>query len=482
MSVSSAPLRNSENAITGIISVIEDITERKRAESIIRRNYDTQTAINWILHISLENLSIARTMKQALDLILSIPWLSFEARGAIFLTGEEPETLVMEAERGLTDTVRKACGTIPFGKCLCGRAAARAEVQFADCVDERHEIRYEGITPHGHYCVPIKHGREVLGVITIYIKEGHVRDQKEIEFLDAIAKALAGVIQRSRAERGLQESEKRYRSLAEAAHDVIFIVGREGRVRYMNNYGAGLFGRKGDELQGSNIEDLFRPGITTDERAHFSSVLQTGRSLYTENVFSFAKEEVWLGTWLVPLKDDEGRVDAVLGVARDITERRRSEGERDLLIRDLQNALAMLSRSHKEWQDTFDSIKDMIAIIDKDFRILKANKAFAGYFGLHPKDLIHKTCYEFHHRTSPVPNCPHVRTLSENAGVLRGTRRHQDEQGAAHHHLPVLYSRWRHHRIDPCVPRRDGGKGTGDAAHHERASCRPWPDGVGHRP
>ena len=34
-----------------------DITERKRVEAAIKRHYDTQTAINWILHISLENMS-----------------------------------------------------------------------------------------------------------------------------------------------------------------------------------------------------------------------------------------------------------------------------------------------------------------------------------------------------------------------------------------------------------------------------------------
>ena len=414
VSVSSAPIRNARNEVTGIISVIDDITERKRAESIIRRNYDTQTAINWILHISLENLPIGKTMKQALDLILSIPWLSFESKGAIFLTGAEPEILIMEADRGLSDAVKKECGTIPFGKCLCGRAAARGEVQFADGLDDRHDIHYDGIGPHGHYCVPIKHGRTVLGVITIYLKEGHLRDPKEIEFLDAIAKALAGVIRRSKAEQALQESEKRYRSLAEAAHDVIFIVDREGRVRYMNSYGARLFGSTGEDLKGSNIEQLFLPAISMDERASFSAVLTTGSSMYTENMFSFATQETWLGTWLVPLKDDAGRVDAVLGLARDITERRRSEEERDRLIHDLQNALTLISRSHKEWQDTFDSIKDMIAIIDKDFRILKANKAFAGYFGLHPKEVVQKRCYEIHHRASgPIPNCPHIRTLSE---------------------------------------------------------------------
>ncbi len=415
LSLSTAPLRDAAGQVTAIMAVLDDITERKRAEAAIKRHYDTQTAINWILHISLENIPLENILKQTLDLILSIPWLSFESRGGIFLVEEDrPEVLVLKAERGLSENIRNECSTVQFGKCLCGRAAARGEAQFSDSIDARHEIHYDGMNSHGHYCVPIKHTRTVIGVLNIYLKEGHIRDDREIEFLNAIANALAGVIRRSKAEAALQESEKRYRTLAEAAHDIIFIADREGRIRFMNSYGADLFGLKVSELKGQNIEILFRPELSSAERMNFSSVLQTGQSLYTENAFSFLKQETWFGTWLVPLTDEEGRVDSVLGVARDITGRKRSEREREKLILDLQKALNMISRSQKEWQDTFDSITDMIAIIDKDFRIVKANRAFAGYFGFHPKEIIQRKCYEFCHKTEgPIPGCLHQRSLAE---------------------------------------------------------------------
>ena len=145
-----------------------------------------------------------------------------------------------------------------------------------------------------------------------------------------------------------------------------------------------------------------------------STVLKTGQSLYTENAFSFGDRKSWLGTWLVPLLDEQGGVDSVLGVARDITERKHSEQEREKLISDLRAAFKMISTSHKEWQETFDSITDMIAILDKDFSIVKANKAFAGYFGFHPRDIIHRKCYEFYHRSAaPLPGCPHAKTLAD---------------------------------------------------------------------
>jgi len=260
-------------AIAGLLGVMQDITERKTAEQTIQRNYDTQTAINWILNISLKSISLERVLKEALDVILSIPWLSFESRGSIFLVDKDTQTLVMTAQRGLSEQIRDQCRILPFGKCLCGRAAARGEVQFADALDARHEGSYEGSDRHGHYCVPMQYERKIIGVINIYLDEGHQQAQHEIDFLSAIASALAGIIQRKRIE---------------------------------------------------------------EERS---------------------------------------------------------------------GLMLAISRSQKEWQDTFDSIADLIFIVSKDFRILKANRAFSAYLGLQPPAVINRKCLDLVHETgSQVPN------------------------------------------------------------------------------
>jgi len=182
-----------------------EVENRLNVEEELRRNYDTRAAINSLLRLSSEEINLDKILKHALGLILSIPWLSFESRGSIFLVEEDSEVLVMKAQSGISEPLLKECAKVPFGKCLCGRAALRGEIQFADCVDHRHEVRYETITPHGHYCVPILFPGRILGVINIYLREGHYRDQREMEFLIAIANALAGIIMRKRAEEELKK-------------------------------------------------------------------------------------------------------------------------------------------------------------------------------------------------------------------------------------------------------------------------------------
>ena len=71
-----------------------------------------------------------------------------------------------------------------------------------------------------------------------------------------------------------------------------------------------------------------------------------------------------------------------------------------------------------QWQTTFDSISDLISIQDKDYRVVRANKAYLDTFKIKPGDLPGKHCYEIVHETScPTENCPHTQTLQTKKPV-----------------------------------------------------------------
>jgi PAS domain S-box-containing protein len=190
------------------VHFISDISVRKRAEEEVRRNFDIQKVINTILQRSLESIPLAELLDRTLDLILAIPWLAVESKGGIFIVGDEPGVLVMASQRGLAKENQKRCARIPFGECLCGKAASAKEIVFSDSIDKRHEISYEGMSSHGHYCVPILFAGKTLGVINLYLQEGHRPSHGEREFLTAIANALASVMARKRTDDALKKREK----------------------------------------------------------------------------------------------------------------------------------------------------------------------------------------------------------------------------------------------------------------------------------
>jgi len=97
------------------------------------------------------------------------------------------------------------------------------------------------------------------------------------------------------------------------------------------------------------------------------------------------------------IKDEGGNIIQVVHVSRDITERKQAEEK--------------IKHAAEEWRITFDSITDLVSICDKDFRLVRVNKAFADVAKKKPKELIGKHCYEIVHRTNePMPNCPHKKT------------------------------------------------------------------------
>jgi PAS domain S-box-containing protein len=187
------------------------IVKQKRSEEALRRSeeelynsYSTQALINLLLSEALKNDPLELFLQKALNMMLSIPWLPFEPEGSIFLVEEEPGILVKSARSNIDQGAclrSSICSRVSFGKCLCGSAAQKQEIQFSDCAGDLHEICHAGAGPHGHYVAPILSGGRTLGVLNIWTKEGLSRDATTEEFLQAIANTLAGIVERRKAER-----------------------------------------------------------------------------------------------------------------------------------------------------------------------------------------------------------------------------------------------------------------------------------------
>jgi serine phosphatase RsbU (regulator of sigma subunit)/putative methionine-R-sulfoxide reductase with GAF domain len=184
---------------------LADDLERFLKDEPIRASLLIQQAINDILRISLEPISLDEQMHRVLGLILELPWLALEHTGCIYLADEEAKVLVRKAQVGMPPGALSTCARVPFGSCLCGQAIAAKEIVFASCLDVRHAVLYPGIVPHGHYCVPISSRDRPIGVLTLYVREGHQQLPAEERFLRAVADVLAGIIEHQQTQECLQE-------------------------------------------------------------------------------------------------------------------------------------------------------------------------------------------------------------------------------------------------------------------------------------
>jgi PAS domain S-box-containing protein len=99
-------------------------------------------------------------------------------------------------------------------------------------------------------------------------------------------------------------------------------------------------------------------------------------------------------------------IGAVVGMLRDLSERLK------LQLAERRRAEEALRNAAEEWQRTFDTISDMIMLVDPQNRIIRANRAMAMALGLPCQELLGRYCFECVHGTDAPPGfCPHVQTL-----------------------------------------------------------------------
>jgi PAS domain S-box-containing protein len=73
-----------------------------------------------------------------------------------------------------------------------------------------------------------------------------------------------------------------------------------------------------------------------------------------------------------------------------------------------------LARAKQEWERTFDAVPDLIAIIDPQHRILRANRTMAERLGVNPEGCTGLTCYRcVHNLDTPPALCPHDQSLAD---------------------------------------------------------------------
>ena len=125
----------------------------------------------------------------------------------------------------------------------------------------------------------------------------------------------------------LEKSEEKYRTLVESAEDIIFTIDEKGEYLSMNRYATRFFRQEPEDLIGKNMHDLFSKESAELQMGFIRQVFNTGRNVNVKYPVEVGKREYWFTSNFVGIKNENDKVFTVLGISRDITERKKMEDE-----------------------------------------------------------------------------------------------------------------------------------------------------------
>ncbi|MBF0402149.1 MAG: EAL domain-containing protein [Magnetococcales bacterium] len=307
--------------------VFRDTTHRAAMEQREERAIQSRIAITALLETGMAPLSLEHQLNAALEIILAVPWLSLEYKGSIFLLEEDGEQLIMATQRGMPSELLAQCAQVPVGYCLCGRAAQRRALLFTPHINDEHEHVTPDMRPHGHYCVPILLRERLLGVLNLYVPDGHVRNPDEESFLTTLSYTLANLIERRAAEQNLLAERAFSASLLATAPALVVVMDPEGRAILFNQACQQLTGYPEREVIGRSVIQLLVPPSEREAlKPVWEQLLQTRTPNQHENHWQAKNGELFLIAWSNNvIHHSDGSLRSVISTGIDITAQRRTE-------------------------------------------------------------------------------------------------------------------------------------------------------------
>jgi two-component system, cell cycle sensor histidine kinase and response regulator CckA len=344
VNLTSSLLRNPDGSPSYLVSVIEDITERKRAEEELQKNKD-------LFSLFMKHSPVYTFIKEVSPTASRVLQASDNYREMIGIAGH--------------DMIGKTMAEL-----FPAEFAAKMTADDWDVVSSGRVLALDEDFNGRHYST-IKFPIE----------------QQETTLL---AGYTIDITERKRAEEALQESERKYRNLVEGSPDAIAIY-VEGRIVFANSASVRqMRAASVEDLLGKPVVELAHPDYRESVLARMKEAQTSGKPLplMEEKFLRFDGSTVDVEVKAIPMIFNTKP--AVQIIVRDITERKQ--------------AVDALKYERNLLEALLDNIPDHVYFKDKESRFLRMSRSLASRFDINDPGLaIGKTDFDFfteHHARS----------------------------------------------------------------------------------
>ena len=213
---------------------------------------------------------------------------------------------------------------------------------------------------------------------------------------------LHDITAQKKSEEVLQKSEFFSKTLIDAISTPVFYKDRAGKYLGFNSAFGRFFGATKERLIGKSVFDIHSPELAEVYHRHDEELFNNGGVQIYESQWRTSNGELHDIIFnKATFNDSEGNIRGLIGTIIDITSRKRSE--------------EALRESEAQKTAILDATIDTIRLVDKDMRVIWANKANTAELKTGLEQLVGNTCYEaLLGRDTPCPGCPTQKALESD--------------------------------------------------------------------
>jgi diguanylate cyclase (GGDEF)-like protein/PAS domain S-box-containing protein len=227
-----------------------------------------------------------------------------------------------------------------------------------------------------------------------YRKELEKRVEERTAELSAANKMLSHRIREQKeAEEALLRSREQLRLLTDSLPAAVAHLDNQHRYLFANNTYEKWMNVSRESILGLHVSEVLGKEFYDRIKDNITEAL-SGREVTFEVQVPFGDGQIRdvISTY-VPELSQSGEVSGLIALITDISDLKRAERE--------------TVRAKEEWERTFDTVPDLIMILDSGMRVVRMNKAMADALGIRPHDAVGTLCHELCHGTNEPPKyCP----------------------------------------------------------------------------
>ena len=324
-----ARLPDADGRLKFLIAMVEDITERRRADERIHELLERQRSLTELSLAALAESELARVLDRAVQLVRER--LRTELVRLLELSPDAEELRLVAAcgfQPGAVLPLKQGSlvGYTLYAPELAGnpRRPLIVEDLARDPRVARGGMLHEANAASGMSLV-IPGAQAPYGVLDAYTAARRRFDEADAEFLRAVVNVISVAVQREQAHQRLATSEARLQAFTRHSPAVMSLKDRDGCYRFVNEQFLRSFGVRREEVLGRRDAEIFPAAQAAAFAANDAQVLTEGSALTSEETARYIDGERFNVVVKFPVLDGSGGIIGVGGVATDITERRRVE-------------------------------------------------------------------------------------------------------------------------------------------------------------